>query len=63
MKQNSRKGKMTKKFNHEYYDQMIMEDYKQKLILEKKREIQELKKRIKLLELELDGMGISIQNI
>jgi len=42
----------------EYFYWSTMVDHKQKLILERKKELQELKKRIKYLEMELEGMGI-----
>ena len=42
----------------EYFYWSMMVDHKQKLILEIKKEHQELKKRIKYLEMEMQGMGI-----
>lgn len=36
-----------------------LQQYKDKLIFERKKEIHDLKKRIKYLEMELQGMGVS----
>jgi len=47
-----------KKFEREIYLSDVMEKHKEELILEKKKELYELKKRIKHLEMELEGMGI-----
>jgi hypothetical protein len=47
-----------KKNEHEYFYWSMMADHKEKLILERKKELHELKKRIKYLEQELQGMGI-----
>lgn len=49
----NKKKKETEAFLSEF-----MGDLKEKLILERKKELYELKKRIKHLEQELDGMGV-----
>lgn len=45
--------------NSDFYWSMTMLDHKDKLIFERKKERYDLKKRIKYLEMELQGMGVS----
>lgn len=49
--------KMKRKFNDNGFYSSMMEKHKEKLILDKKKERHELKKRIILIELDLEGMG------
>ncbi len=50
----------SKEFDYEYYQELMMEKHKEKLISDRKQEIEQLKKRIKHLEQELQGMGVRI---
>lgn len=45
-------------FDYEYYSEMMSNNLKNKLVGERIEEIRRLKKRIKELIFELDGMGI-----
>jgi len=46
--------------DYEYYQEIIMEKHKEKLMSDRRQEIEQLKKRIKYLEQELEGMGVII---
>jgi hypothetical protein len=47
-----------KKLQAEIYYGDLMEEHKFQLIFQRKKELEQLKKRIKYLEMELEGMGV-----
>lgn len=47
-----------KKLEREHFQAIVMEDHRNKIIVQYKQELDKLKKRIKCIEQNLDGMGV-----
>lgn len=52
---------MKKGINYEYYDEILTRNLKEKLVRERREELKILIKRVKQLEMELEGMGQVIE--
>lgn len=52
---------MKKRINYEYYDEILTRNLKEKLVRERREELQILIKKVKQLEMELEGMGQVIE--